>query len=394
MRVTPLPSSSEQSTLSLDSLPRRPYLPRDRQEIMKTTTTAALLGAGLLFTGTLSGQDTPNPGKKAEAPAKAQPKPAPATPAKPEEPKVTMDPKEIRTKTSYGFGYRNGRTFTNQTGRYGLRLDDLDREQFLKGLFDALELKDSEIEQDKINEALNQLSLVIREREKQVAEENKSTGEKFLAENKKREGVITTESGLQYEILKKGEGEVHPAPPQGQRPTKQYMTIYRGTLIDGTEFDSSKGKPTPMSLNVIAGFKEALTQMPVGSKWKLFIPAELAYKENRRSAKLGPNSTLIFELELAELKDLPKPPSRPLTRPTPGRSVTPPARVPGRPGAKAVSPPVRVPIKPGTGKAPSTGKPKARAVSPPVRIPTAPAQQPQPPKPTVPQPPKSTPKSK
>ncbi len=361
---------------------------------MKTTTTAALLGAGLLFTGTLSGQDTPNPGKKAEAPAKAQPKPAPATPAKPEEPKVTMDPKEIRTKTSYGFGYRNGRTFTNQTGRYGLRLDDLDREQFLKGLFDALELKDSEIEQDKINEALNQLSLVIREREKQVAEDNKSTGEKFLAENKKREGVITTESGLQYEILKKGEGEVHPAPPQGQRPTKQYMTIYRGTLIDGTEFDSSKGKPTPMSLNVIAGFKEALTQMPVGSKWKLFIPAELAYKENRRSAKLGPNSTLIFELELAELKDLPKPPSRPLTRPTPGRSVTPPARVPGRPGAKAVSPPVRVPIKPGTGKAPSTGKPKARAVSPPVRIPTAPAQQPQPPKPTVPQPPKSTPKSK
>lgn len=391
MRVTPLPSSSEQSTLSLDSLPRRPYLPRDRQELMKTTTTAALLSAGLLFTGPLSAQDSPSPGKKADAPAKAEPRPAPAgpaSPAKPEEPKVTMDPKEIRTKTSYGFGYRNGRTFTNQTGRYGLRIDDLDREQFLKGLFDALELKDSEIDQDKINEALNQLSLVIREREKKVAEENKVAGEKFLAENKKREGVITTESGLQYEILKKGEGKAHPAPPQGQRPTKQYMTIYRGTLIDGTEFDSSKGKAMPMSLNVIAGFKEALTQMPVGSKWKLFIPAELAYKENRRSAKLGPNSTLIFELELAELKDLPKPPSRPLARPTPGGSATPPARVPGRPGAKAVSPPVRVPIKPGT------GKPKARAVSPPVRIPTAPAKQPQPPKPTVPQPSKGTPKSK
>ncbi|MCH2062092.1 MAG: FKBP-type peptidyl-prolyl cis-trans isomerase [Roseibacillus sp.] len=373
---------------------------------MKTTTIAAFLSAGLLFTGALSGQDTPAPGKKAEATKepskgspKVQPKPAsggPTNPAKPEEPKVTMDPKEIRTKTSYGFGYRNGRNFTNQTGRFGLQIDDIDREQFLKGLFDALELKDSKIEQEKINEALNQLSLVIREREKKIALENKSAGEAFLSENKKREGIITSKSGLQYEILKKGEGEVYPAPPAGQRPTKQFMTIYRGTLIDGTEFDSSNGKASSMSLNVIPGFKEALTQMPVGSKWKLFIPAELAYKENRRSAKLGPNSTLIFELELTELRDLPKPPSRPLARPTPGRSVSPPVRVPGRPGAKAVSPPVRVPVNPGTGKspAPSTGKPKARAVSPPVRIPPVPAKQPDPPKPDPPKPSKGTPKPK
>ncbi len=368
---------------------------------MKTTTIAAFLSAGLLFTGALSGQDSPAPGKKAEASKeapKAPPKPAPGgptNPAKPEEPKVTMDPKEIRTTTSYGFGYRNGRNFTNQTGRFGLQAEDIDREQFLKGLFDALELKDSGIEQEKINDALNQLSLVIKEREKKIAAGNKASGEDFLSENKKREGVITSESGLQYEILKKGEGEVYTAPPPGQRPTKQFMTIYRGSLIDGTEFDSSNGKVTPMSLNVIPGFKEALTQMPVGSKWKLFIPADLAYKENRRSAKLGPNSTLIFELELTELKDLPKPPSRPLARPaSPGRSVSPPARVPGRPGAKAVSPPVRVPVNPGTGKSPSTGKPKARAVSPPVRIPPLPTKQPDPPKPTPPQPPKGTPKPK
>ena len=372
---------------------------------MKITIIAAFLGAGLLFTGALSAQDSPTlPGKKAEAAKetpKNQPNPAPAgptNPAKLEEPKITMDSKEIRTMTSYGFGYRNGRTFTNQTGRFGLQMEDIDREQFLKGLFDALELKDSKIDQEKINEALNQLSLVIKEREKKIAVENKVAGEQFLAENKKREGIITSKSGLQYEILKKGEGEVYPAPAPGQRPTKQFMTIYRGTLIDGTEFDSSKGKPAPMSLNVIAGFREALTQMPVGSKWKLFIPAELAYKENRRSATLGPNSTLIFELELAELKDLPKPPSRPLARPTPsGRSVSPPVRVPGRPGAKAVSPPVRVPVNPGTGKAPapSTGKPRARAVSPPVRIPTAPAKQPDPPKLPVPvKPGKALPKSK
>ena len=371
-------------------------MPADSLKTMKTTTPAVLLSFGLCFSGTLSAQDTPPPaGKKAKTPKEASqapkgtttpPKPAeaPAPVSPPEEPKVTMDPAEIRTKTSYGFGYRNGRNFTNQTGRFGLQMDDIDREQFLKGLFDALELKDSGIEQEKINEALNQLSLLIKEREKKLAGENKLAGEKFLAENKKREGVITTESGLQYEILKEGSGESYPAPPPGQRPTKQYMTIYRGTLIDGTEFDSSKGKATPMSLNVIAGFKEALTQMKVGSKWKLFIPSELAYQESRRSATLGPNSTLIFELELAELKDLPKPPARPLARPTPrptpGRSVSPPVRVPGKPGARAVSPPVRVPTSPGTGKVPAepSGKPKTRAVSPPVRIPTNPSKLPAP----------------
>ena len=351
---------------------------------MKLIHNAAIPAAFLLLSGSLFAQDTPPPAKSTGA-EKAPP--TPAGPVKAAEPKVTMDAGEIRTKTSYGFGYRNGRTFVNQTGRYGLQLDDLDREQFLKGLFDALELKESDIEQEKINEALNQLSLVIKDREKKVAEENLTEGNEFLAENKKREGVITTETGLQYEILKKGDGEVTPAPPQGQRPTKQYMTIYRGTLIDGTEFDSSQGKETAMSLNVIPGFKEALTQMPVGSKWKLFIPADLAYKESRRSAKLGPNSMLIFELELTELKDLPKPPSRPLTRPTPqgARSVSP--ATPGRPGARAVSPPVRVPVKPGTGK--------ARAVSPPVRIPIPPAKkQPDPPTPVPPKPREGAPKAK
>ena len=347
--------------------------------IMTRIHTATIPAAFLLLSGSLCGEDSPSPNKGANAP---DTKPASTGPVESKTPEATMEAGEIRTKSSYGFGYRNGRTFMNQTGRYGLRLDDLDREQFLKGLFDALELKESEIEQEKINDALNQLSLLIKEREKKVAKENKTAGEKFLAENKKREGVITTESGLQYEILKKGDGEVHPAPPKGERPTKQYMTIYRGTLVDGTEFDSSKGKATPMSLNVIPGFKEALTQMPVGSKWKLFIPSDLAYQESRRSAKLGPSSTLIFELELAELKDLPKPPSRPLAVPQTGRPVTP--GTPSRPGARAVSPPVRVPVKPGNGK--------ARAVSPPVRIPIPPAKKQ--PAPETPESGKSAPKEK
>ncbi|MEO1843660.1 MAG: FKBP-type peptidyl-prolyl cis-trans isomerase, partial [Akkermansiaceae bacterium] len=155
-------------------------------------------------------------------------------------------------------------------------------------------------------------------------------------------------------------------PAAGARPNKQFYTIYKGSLLDGTEFDSSKGEATPMSLNVIPGFKEVLTTMPVGSKWKVYIPSELAYKEARRSALLGPNSTLIFELELTAIKDLPPPPSRGKLPGRPGQAVSPPVRAPGRPGAKAVSPAVRVPPR---GK---PGQPRARAVSPPVRIPTNP----------------------
>ncbi|MFP6859723.1 MAG: FKBP-type peptidyl-prolyl cis-trans isomerase N-terminal domain-containing protein [Roseibacillus sp.] len=347
---------------------------------MKITTPAALLGAGFLLCGALAAQDPPAE-KKAEPvpPSEKTPTPAPvpttppkATPPKPAPPEVPpkpkMDPAQIRTYTSYGFGYRNGRNFTQQTGRYGLNMEDVDREQFLKGLFDALELKDSAIEQDKINDALNQLSELIKDREKQVAENNKAEGATFLAENKKREGVITTDSGLQYEILKEGKGEIYTPPAAGARPNKQFYTIYKGTLLDGTEFDSSKGEATPMSLNVIPGFKEILTTMPVGSKWKVYIPSELAYKEARRSALLGPNSTLIFELELTAIKDLPAPPSRGKFPGRPGQAVSPPVRAPGRPGAKAVSPAVRVPTPP-RGK---PGQPRARAVSPPVRIPTNP----------------------
>ena len=127
--------------------------------IMTRIHTATIPAAFLLLSGSLCGEDSPSPNKGANAP---DTKPASTGPVESKTPEATMEAGEIRTKSSYGFGYRNGRTFMNQTGRYGLRLDDLDREQFLKGLFDALELKESEIEQEKINDALNQLSLLIK----------------------------------------------------------------------------------------------------------------------------------------------------------------------------------------------------------------------------------------
>ena len=128
--------------------------------------------------------------------------------------------------------------------------------------------------------------------------ENKAAGEKFLAENKTKEGVVTTESGLQYKIIKAGMGEI---------PTKSstVKVHYKGTLIDGTEFDSSYSRNAPTSFRadqVIAGWTEALTMMPVGSKWELYIPQELAYgSRTQAQGKIKPFSALVFEVELLEI---------------------------------------------------------------------------------------------
>jgi FKBP-type peptidyl-prolyl cis-trans isomerase len=132
---------------------------------------------------------------------------------------------------------------------------------------------------------------------KAAGEKNLSEGEAFLAENKTKEGVITTESGLQYQVVKEGDG---PKP----KATDKVSVHYKGTLLDGTEFDSShkRGKPATFPVKgVIAGWTEALQLMPVGSSYKLFIPAKLAYGERGAGGQIGPNSTLIFEVDLLEI---------------------------------------------------------------------------------------------
>lgn len=129
------------------------------------------------------------------------------------------------------------------------------------------------------------------------AQENLEAGNKFLEENGKREGVTTTESGLQYEVLTEGTGEKPAA-------TDQVRVHYHGTLIDGTVFDSSveKGEPVVFGVNrVIKGWSEALQLMPVGSKWKIYIPADLAYGERGAGDDIGPNAALVFEVELLEI---------------------------------------------------------------------------------------------
>lgn len=138
----------------------------------------------------------------------------------------------------------------------------------------------------------------LAEMRNQKAQENLEAGQTFLTANKEKAGIVTLPSGLQYEIIKEGNG----AKPSA---TQTVTCHYHGTLIDGRIFDSSvqRGQPASFPLNrVISGWTEALQLMPVGSKWRLFLPPNLAYGDRQVSAEIGPNSTLIFEVELLGIK--------------------------------------------------------------------------------------------
>lgn len=233
-----------------------------------------------------------------EAPKEAAPAPKEAAPA-------PSNAAEIKNDASYALGYRAGKEHES----FGVKLDDVDMEVFLKGFQAAVKGDEPELEVERLQAAMTTLGEMLQQREKDAAQANLDAGKKFLEENSKREGVKTLESGLQYEVLKAGGESKYIAPKEGE-PEKQFMVNYKGTLIDGTEFDASpEGTPFPMTMEVIDGFKEALTMMPVGAKWKLFIPSNLAYGEQRRSAEIAPNSALIFELELVEIKDAPPAPA-------------------------------------------------------------------------------------
>ncbi len=248
------------------------------------------------------------------APAKSEAiTPAIEAPAKPK-----LDPAVIKSDSSYALGFRTGGGFAQQFGKFGVGADDLDPETFLKGFMAAIKGGKPELEEAKLQAAMEALGEMLQGREKEKAGANLEAGKKFLAENAKREGITTTKSGLQYEVITKGGSEKYVAPKEGAEDKKQFMVNYKGTLIDGKEFDASPpGEPVPMTLQVVPGFKEALTMMPVGAKWKLFLPSELAYGEERRSAEIAPNSVLIFELELVKIQDAPAAPAGGMPFPMP-----------------------------------------------------------------------------
>lgn len=198
-------------------------------------------------------------------------------------------------KASYGIGLNIGQGLVPLAER-------IDVNSFAMGLRDALAEADPAVPQEELHELLNSLQVDLQQAQQQAmaaeADANQATADSFLAANAEREGVTTTESGLQYEVIEQGDG-----PRPG--PEDEVTLNYRGTLIDGTQFDSSydRGEPATFSPGgVIPGFAEGIQLMPVGSKYKLYIPPELGYgPQGRPGGGIAPNSTLIFEVELLEI---------------------------------------------------------------------------------------------
>ena len=197
-------------------------------------------------------------------------------------------------KASYGIGLDMGRSLEPAKGR-------LDMPAFTKGIQDAMSGAEPALADSVVQAALQAFSQSVMEAQQAehtaAAEKNKTEGETYMAENGGKDGVITTESGLQYEVLREGDGP---------RPTAddQVSVNYKGTLIDGTQFDSSydRGEPVVFQVGgVIAGFSEALLLMPVGSQFRVVIPGDLAYGPQGAGGEIGPNATLIFEIELLDI---------------------------------------------------------------------------------------------
>ncbi len=203
-----------------------------------------------------------------------------------------------KARRSYALGMDLGTQLKNN-------LVEVDPDVFAKGLKDSLSGAPTLLTPAEVRAAINDLQTEMKRRiaeaQRTGSEDNRKAGEAFLSENTKKEGVVTLPSGLQYRILKAGEGK---------KPALDDTVVcnYRGTLINGTQFDSSydRGQPAAFPVKgVIKGWTEALQLMPVGSKWQLFIPPELAYGANGAGTQIGPNATLIFEVELLSIKRKP-----------------------------------------------------------------------------------------
>jgi FKBP-type peptidyl-prolyl cis-trans isomerase FklB len=206
--------------------------------------------------------------------------------------------KDEKEKISYSVGVEIGTTLKKQ----GI---DVAPDVLTRGIRDALTGAKTLMTEEEIIETLTNFrkEFIAKKQElaKQLAEKNKKEGEAFLAENEKKEGVKTLPSGLQYKVIKPGSGKKPKA--------EDTVTVhYRGTLIGGAEFDSSyhRGKPATFPANrVIPGWTEVLQLMEEGAKWEVFIPSKLAYGEQGAGNDIGPNATLIFEIELISVQEKP-----------------------------------------------------------------------------------------
>jgi FKBP-type peptidyl-prolyl cis-trans isomerase FklB len=256
--------------------------------------------AGFLALGTLKAQDTPPAKPKTTTPAPAQgTAKTPAAKPRTGTGTTTAAPLTLKTqkdKVSYAIGMNIGKSLHKDSV-------DIDAAIFARGVKDALTSAKSLLTDEEMKTVLTALQGELRKQQEDAArvaaEANKKAGEVFLTENKTKEGVVTLPSGLQYKII---------TPGTGPKPTASDSVVcnYRGTLLDGKEFDSSykRGQPATFPVSgVIKGWTEAVQLMPVGSKWQLFVPADLAYGARGAGPDIGPESTLIFEVELVSIQE-------------------------------------------------------------------------------------------
>lgn len=193
------------------------------------------------------------------------------------------------------FSYAVGVQLATNIARQDIQLDI---DSFLQAVRDIITSTPLKVSVEDMQQALVNYRDKEMKKQKVMGANNKAEGEKFLAENKNKEGVISVPGGLQYKIIKKGEGK---------KPTPEDTVVvhYRGTLINGKEFDSSYSRGEPISLglkNVIKAWQIAVPMMQTGAKWQLFVPSDLAYGPQAAGPDIGPNSTLIFDIELISIQ--------------------------------------------------------------------------------------------
>jgi FKBP-type peptidyl-prolyl cis-trans isomerase FklB len=266
-------------------------------------TAVNILAAGVLLLGNAYclAQQAPAASTQPASPPKTQKATTPKSTAKPgaSGPGKTQTPLALKTqkdKFSYALGMNLGANLHKQSV-------PVDPNIMARGLKDALAGGKTLLTEEEARAAITAVQNDMREKQQAkmqaAGDANKKEGEAFLADNKAKEGVVALPSGLQYKVLKEGNG---PKPTA----TDSVVCNYRGTLLNGTEFDSSTkhGGPATFPVNgVIKGWTEALQLMPVGSKWQLFVPSGLAYAERGAGGDIGPNATLIFEVELVSIQN-------------------------------------------------------------------------------------------
>jgi len=305
----------ESHLTSLSICPSAPGMPQYLPMSKTTFIATSIAAAGLFLAAGTPAQQTPAANSPSTPPAAAKPATAAKssqTPAAKTGTAKTAAPLTLNTpnqKASYAIGMNIGKNLKRDSV-------NIDPAVLYRGLKDALAGGKLLLTDDEAKAALTALQMEVRAKEeakmKAVALENKKTGEAFLAANKTKQGVVALPSGLQYKIITEG---------TGPKPAADDTVVchYRGTLVDNTEFDSSYKRKEPLKIpvgGVIKGWTEAIQLMPVGSKWQLFIPSDLAYGERGApGSPIGPNSTLIFEVELISIEPKTAPKEQPKEAP-------------------------------------------------------------------------------